>query len=58
MFEYDGVTWINGFAGIIGIDRASFGLTLGWDNLLDINKQYWTYQGKPWIGMAITLSIN
>jgi hypothetical protein len=56
--EYDGVTWINGFAGIIGIDRASFGLTLGWDNLLDSNKQYWIYQGKPWIGLAITLNIN
>jgi hypothetical protein len=58
MSEYDGVTWINGFAGIIGIDRASFGLTLGWDNLLDTNKQYWIYQGKPWIGLAITLNIN
>lgn len=56
--EYDGVTWINGFGAILGIDRASVGLTLGWDHLLDSNKDYWIYQGEPWIGIAITLHIN
>jgi len=56
--EYDGVTWINGFAAIMGIDRGSVGLTLGWDYLLDSNRDYWIYQGKPWIGLAIALNIN
>lgn len=56
--EYDGVTWVNGFGVILGIDRASFGITLGWDHLLDNNKDYWIYQGEPWIGIAITLSFN
>jgi hypothetical protein len=56
--EYDGVVWSKGIAGIIGIDNFTIGLALGWDHLLDKNKNYWIYQGKPWLGLAFGLNLN
>ncbi|WP_153798220.1 hypothetical protein [Foetidibacter luteolus] len=56
--EYDGFVLNKGIAGIIGINNLSFGLGLGFDNLLDKNRKYWIYQNKPWIGLIIGLNIN
>jgi hypothetical protein len=56
--EYDGVVWNKGAAAIIGIDNFSIGLTAGFDNLLDKNKQHWIYEGKPWFGLAFGLNLN
>lgn len=56
--EYDGVVWSKGIAGIIGIDNFTLGLALGWDHLLDKNKKFWIYQGKPWLGLAFGLNLN
>lgn len=57
-YDYDGPVWSIGFAAIVGVNNASIGLLIGWDHLLDSNKQYWIYQGKPWMGIAIGISLN
>jgi hypothetical protein len=56
--EYDGLVWSNGFAVIMGVNNASLGILIGWDQLLDSNKEYWIYQGKPWLGIALGLNLN
>ena len=56
--EYDGVVWSKGIAGIIGINNFTIGLAYGYDNLLDKNRRFWLYQGKPWLGLAFGLNIN
>ncbi|WP_165940196.1 MULTISPECIES: hypothetical protein [Dyadobacter] len=58
MSEYDGLVWGKGIAGIIGINNFTIGLAIGFDNLLDKNKQVWIYQGKPWLGLAFGLNLN
>lgn len=56
--EYDGLIWSKGLAGIIGVNSFTVGITFGFDNLLDENKRIWTYQNKPWIGLAFGLNLN
>ncbi|MEI6949914.1 hypothetical protein V9K67_22195 [Paraflavisolibacter sp. H34] len=56
--EYDGVVWSKGLAGILGLNRFTVGLALGWDHLLDRNKRVWIYQQKPWAGLAFGLNLN
>ena len=56
--EYDGLVWSKGIAGIFGVNNVTIGLALGYDDLLDNNKQYWIYQRKSWIGMAFGLNLN
>lgn len=56
--QYDGLVWAKGIAGIIGINNFTIGLAMGFDNLLDKNKQVWIYQGKPWLGLAFGLNLN
>lgn len=56
--EYDGVIWSKGVAGIIGINNFTIGLTVGFDNLLDKNKNSWIYENKPWVGLAFGLNLN
>ena len=57
-YEYDGVVFNKGLAGIIGVNNFTFGLGLGLDHLLDHNHGEWIYQGKPWLGLTIGLNIN
>jgi hypothetical protein len=56
--EYDGVVWSKGIVGIMGFNNFTAGLAAGWDQLLDGNKKFWIYQGKPWIGFAFGLNLN
>jgi hypothetical protein len=56
--EYEGVVWSNGLAAIIGVNQFSLGLALGWDMLLDENRDYWIYNGKPWFGLTLGLNLN
>lgn len=56
--EYEGVAWMNGINGIVGWNQFSFGLVLGFDFLLDQNKDIWIYNKKPWIGFSIGLNLN
>lgn len=56
--EYDGVVWGKGVAGILAVNNFTIGVALGWDHLLDKNRKYWIYQGKPWVGLAFGLNLN
>lgn len=56
--QYDGVVNPSGIAAIIALNKLSFGLMLGEDHLLDKNRQYWIYEGKPWVGLSVGLNLN
>ncbi len=57
-YEYDGVVWAKGVGAFIGINNFNIGLALGFDDLLDENKDFWIYQQKPWLGLAFGLNLN
>lgn len=56
--EYDGFLLMNGFAGLVAVNKLTFGLGLGLDHLLDKNKKYWIYHQKPWLGLTVGLNLN
>jgi hypothetical protein len=56
--EYDGFVWSKAVCLLMGVEKLNFGLALGIDHLLDSNKQYWIYQGKPYVGLTVGLNIN
>lgn len=56
--EYDALVFSKGVAAIIGINRFTIGITLGFDQLLDENKTVWIYQNKPWLGIGFGLNLN
>lgn len=56
--EYDGMVFSTGAAWIIGFNGLTAGLSLGFDHLLDNNREHWIYQGKPWIGLAFGVNLN
>ncbi len=56
--EYDGLVWSKGVAAIVAINNFTVGLVVGFDDLLDYNKQYWIYQQQPWVGLAFGLNLN
>lgn len=56
--EYDGLIFINGVAANVGYNEFTFGLGVGFDYLMDSNRRYWVYQGKPWIGFTLGLNLN
>lgn len=56
--EYDGIVWSKGFAGIVAVNNFTLGIALGFDNLIDNNKNIWIYQSKPWLGLAFGLNLN
>lgn len=56
--EYDGLVFINGIAANIAYNEFTFGLGVGFDYLMDSNRRYWVYQGKPWVGFTLGLNLN
>lgn len=56
--EYDGLAWSKGAALIMGLDNFTFGLVGGIDHLLDGNRHFWIYQGKPYLGLVVGLNLN
>ena len=56
--EYEGFIWSKGVAVIMGVDKFTFGIIGAVDHLMDKNKGYWLYQGKPYIGLAVGLNLN
>lgn len=57
-YEYDGIIWTKGLAGIFAVNSFTIGVSIGTDNLLDENRSSWIYESKPWLGVAIGLNIN
>jgi hypothetical protein len=56
--EYDGFIWSKAICVLIGVEKLNFGLALGIDHLLDSNREYWIYQGKPYLGLTVGLNLN
>lgn len=56
--EYDGVVSTNGLAGVFAINSFTFGLSIGFDHLLDQNRSSWIYQNKPWFGLVFGIHLN
>jgi hypothetical protein len=54
--EYVGIVFEKGLAVYFGIDFLTFGISLGFDNLLDENHKYWVYNQKPWIGLMLGIA--
>ncbi|MBK8705937.1 MAG: hypothetical protein IPN33_21875 [Saprospiraceae bacterium] len=56
--DYEGIICSTGLGAFTGLDSFGFGLTIGWDFLLDNNSQYWLYHRAPWIGLALGINLN
>jgi hypothetical protein len=56
MNEYDGVIFQKGFGAFITVERMSVGIVLGFDNLMDKNKEFWLYNQKPYLGLCIGIA--
>jgi hypothetical protein len=54
--EYDGIVFQKGVSLFATYENMSVGLALGFDNLLDDNKDIWIYNQKPWIGIVIGIA--
>jgi hypothetical protein len=54
--EYDGIVFEKGIAVYFGIEFLTFGISLGFDNLLDENHKYWVYNQKPWVGLMLGIA--
>lgn len=54
---YDAAINVTGLAGFFAIERFTYGITFGYDHLLDQNRKHWIYQGKPWVGLSVGLNI-
>jgi hypothetical protein len=57
-YEYDGIILNKGIAAILAIDNFTLGFSVGFDNLLDKNRNLWIYQNKPNIGLAVGMNLN
>ncbi len=56
--EYDGLVWSKGIAAIFGVNSFTVGLSIGYDNLMDHNRNVWIYENQPWLGLAFGLNLN
>ncbi|MCE3294485.1 MAG: hypothetical protein K0R65_199 [Crocinitomicaceae bacterium] len=56
--EYDAMVWNKGIAAIFGVNSFSLGFSVGFDNLLDQNRDTWIYESKPWLGLIFGLNLN
>lgn len=56
--EYNGMCMQIGLAGFIESNAASFGISYGYDYLLNRDKKIWIYQNQPWIGFIVGIALN
>jgi hypothetical protein len=54
--EYDGIVFQKGISVFGTFENMSIGIALGFDNLLDNNKNIWIYNQKPWIGIVLGIA--
>jgi hypothetical protein len=57
-YEYEGVAFTTGAAAVFALNKINFGLTYGYDILLDKNRNLWVNEAKPWVGISIGLNLN
>ncbi len=56
--EYNGFVVSHGLSALMGIGNLTVGLGVGWDNLLDRDKDIWIYQNTAWYGLTLSLNLN
>lgn len=56
--EYSGMIIQTGFAGFIESNIASFGVAIGFDSLLNPDREVWIYNKKPWVGFIVGIALN
>nr|WP_315151176.1 hypothetical protein [uncultured Flavobacterium sp.] len=56
--EYSGLIIQTGIAGFIESNIASFGIAVGFDSLLNSDREVWIYDKKPWVGFIVGIAIN
>lgn len=54
--EYDGIVFQKGFSVFATYENMSVGLALGFDNLLDHNKEIWVFNNKLWLGLVLGIA--
>ncbi len=57
-YEYGGLILQTGIAGFLELDIASFGIALGFDYLLNRDREIWIYNNKPWVGFIVGIALN
>jgi hypothetical protein len=56
--EYSGMIIQTGIAGFIESNLASFGIAVGFDSLLNSDREVWIYDKKPWVGFIVGIALN
>lgn len=56
--EYTGMVLTSGVGVFTSVGSLGFGLTCGWDHLLDEYGDQWIYQDRPWLGLSIGVNLN
>jgi len=56
--EYSGMILQTGIAGFIESNVASFGLSIGYDHLMNADRKIWIYRNKPWVGFIVGIALN
>jgi hypothetical protein len=54
--EYDGIVFQKGIGAFITVEHMSVGVVLGFDNLMDSNKDSWLYNQQPYLGLCIGIA--
>ena len=54
--EYDGIIFQKGVGLFMTLERMSVGIVLGFDNLMDSNKDVWLYNQKPYLGLCLGIA--
>ena len=56
--EYSGFVLTHGISLMAGFKSLTVGFGLGWDNLIDRDKDIWIYQNSVWYGLTLSLNLN
>ncbi|MEJ7740732.1 MAG: hypothetical protein WKF97_25220 [Chitinophagaceae bacterium] len=56
--EYDGAVVPYGVTALFAFNSFTSGVAIGIDHLLDRNRKFWIYRGRPWVGVTLGLNLN
>ena len=56
--DYSGMMIQYGIAGFLESNVASFGLSIGYDHLLNPDRKIWIYRNKLWVGFIVGVALN
>ncbi len=56
--EYSGMIVQVGLAGFLESNVASFGIAVGFDHLMNRDRNIWIYNRQPWVGFIVGVALN